>query len=247
VLLNVHELGDPSGTPLVCLHGLSGHGRRYVRLATRLPGHRLICPDMRGHGRSGVEPPWTTEQFVADVLESVPVERADWLGFSFGCRIAAAVAAAAPERVDRLILLDPAMNLPPKIALEYADWAREEESWDTEDEFVDTVLGAGRLFHTPREMIEEEAREHLERGPDGRLRERYSLSMGVAAFSEMAREAPPLDPDRPTLVVTSDRSWIPPHARGTVEEVVPGGHSVLWDAFEQTADAVRRFLDSPAR
>jgi pimeloyl-ACP methyl ester carboxylesterase len=26
---------------------------------------------------------------------------------------------------------------------------------------------------------------------------------------------------------------------------VPGGHMVLWDAYEQTADAVGRFLEDP--
>lgn len=241
--LHVHELGDPGGEPLVCLHGLSGHGRRHVRLAERLPGRRLICPDLRGHGRSPAEPPWSTEQHAADVLESVDVEHADWLAFSYGTRIAAAAAARAPERFRRLVLLDPALSLPAAECLDYAREQCADESWADAEEFVATVLDGGMLFHTPRELLEEEAREHLERGPDGRLRERYVRAMAVAAWSEMARPAPPL-PGVPTLVVLGERSWIRPHVEGTETVTVPGGHSVLWESLDATADAVRAFLDS---
>lgn len=244
VALHVHELGDPSGRLLVCLHGLSGHGRRFARLADRLTGRRLLCPDMRGHGRSPSEPPWSTEQHAADVLESVPDEPADWLGFSFGARIAAAAAQRDGARVRRLVLLDPALHLPPEQCLTYAEEQRADESWESPDEFVDAVLSAGTLFHTPRHFLEEEAREHLAPGADGRLRERYVRAMAVAAWSEMARPAPPL-PDVPTLVVLGDRSWIEPHARATETVSVAGGHSVLWESFEATAEAVERFLDSP--
>ena len=31
--LNLHEWGDPSAPPVVCLHGVSAHGRRFRRLA----------------------------------------------------------------------------------------------------------------------------------------------------------------------------------------------------------------------
>lgn len=241
--LHVHAFGDPGGEPLVCLHGLTGHGRRFLRLAGLLPGRRLICPDMRGHGRSPSEPPWTTEQHAADVLESMGVQRADWLGFSYGTRIAVAAGSAAPERVRRLVLLDPALHLPPGECLGYAQDQCADESWADEDEFIATVYDAGTLFHTPRELLEEEACEHLERGPDGRLRERYVRAMAVTAWNEMARPAPPL-PDVPTLVVLGERSWIQPHVEATETVTVPGGHSVLWESLEGTAAAIRRFLDS---
>ena len=31
--LNLHEWGDPSAPPVVCLHGVNAHGRRFRRLA----------------------------------------------------------------------------------------------------------------------------------------------------------------------------------------------------------------------
>ncbi len=64
--LNVTEWGDPAGAPVLCLHGVTGHGRRFRRLAEEgLPGHRVIGVDYRGHGRSGWEPPWSVEQHAA--------------------------------------------------------------------------------------------------------------------------------------------------------------------------------------
>ncbi len=67
--------------------------------------------------------------------------------------------------------------------------------------------------------------------------------MAVTAFSEMARPAPP-PTARPTLNVTGDASWVPPDGRGE-SVVLHSGHPVLWDAFDATAEAVARHIDSP--
>src|SRR3954466_13123069 len=103
--LHVHEWGDPAGAPVVCLHGVTGQGGRFGGLAARLGSRRVLAFDLRGHGRSGREPPWDGATHVADVLETVAglgPERCDWIGFSFGGLVSAALAARAPERVDRL-------------------------------------------------------------------------------------------------------------------------------------------------
>ena len=57
--LHTESLGDGDGVPVVCLHGLTGHGRRFRRLAEeRLSAHRVVGVDYRGHGYSTWEPPW---------------------------------------------------------------------------------------------------------------------------------------------------------------------------------------------
>ena len=101
------------------------------------------------------------------------------------------------------------------------------------------------LFTTPREVLEEEAREHLVAGPDGRLRWQYAPAAVIVAWSEMAEPTPPW-PRCPTLVVCGERSWITvavPRNGNVTQAVVPGGHSVLWDDFDATAGAIVRFLD----
>ena len=67
--LNLHEWGDPSAPPVVCLHGVNAHGRRFRKLAEeRLGGRfRVLAPDLRGHGNSGWEPPWTFATHAHDV------------------------------------------------------------------------------------------------------------------------------------------------------------------------------------
>lgn len=255
--LHVHEWGDAGRQPLVCLHGITAHGARFRKLAEeRLPRLRVLAPDLRGHGRSEWEPPWRLDRHVEDVLETVSargVEEADWLGHSFGGRLALELAAAAPARVRRLVLLDPALWVPPPVALERAEEAREDASFASADEAIEHRLASGTVLHTPRELLEEEAEAHLERGGDERLRFRYSRAAVVAALGELA-VAPTIDVRVPTLVVRGTASQVCPDplldlvriAGGDLVQTVdvPGGHTVLWDAFGETADEIVSFLES---
>ena len=241
MLLHVHELGDPAGEPLVCLHGVSGHGRRFVHLADRLPGRRILAPDMRGHGRSGKEPPWDIGTHVQDLLASIEEPIADWLGFSYGGRIAAEIAARYPERVRSLILLDPALQLPPAIAHERSDGARIREEYDDFESAVRGQKDPDDPYETPLFHLEEEVRENFLLS-ENRYTARWQPAMQVTAFSEMARPAP-FEAEMPTLSVLGDASWIPPIPRGTVV-TVKSGHGVLWDALDETAQAVKSHLES---
>ena len=246
--LSVTEWGDPAGQPVICLHGVSGHGRRFRRLAEeRLQSYRVVGVDCRGHGRSGWEPPWSVEQHVADLLETADdlgIGEAAWVGHSFGGKLVAEVAARHPDRVACAVLLDPAMQLDAAVAGERADLTRSDISFADAEEAIDARLTDGSVFTTPREILEEEAREHLVESPDGRFRWQYAPAAVIVAWSEMASSAPPW-PRCPTLVVTGEQSWIPvtvPRNGNVTQVAVPGGHSVLWDDFDATADAIARFL-----
>jgi hypothetical protein len=88
-------------------------------------------------------------------------------------------------------------------------------------------------------------RQHLERTADGGLRYRYSRPAAIAAWGEMARRPPDVAPI-PTLLVLGTESYVPndPSRFGAAATVVElhSGHSVLWDAFEETAEAVARHI-----
>ena len=72
MILHTHEWGDATAPPLVCLHGVTAHGERFRRLALeRWTRFRVVAPDLRGHGRSGYEPPWGFETHVADIVETI--------------------------------------------------------------------------------------------------------------------------------------------------------------------------------
>lgn len=160
------------------------------------------------------------------------------------------IAARRPERVERAVLLDPATWIPPEYAAQNAAQERVEKVYHSVDEAIARWVGD---FHTPREMLEEEMSEHLVPGPDGRLRYRYAQPAVAQMHLDLARRPPPFESLRlPTLLVVGALSKIV--SAGEVElyraalgdllqvVVVPGGHSVLWDAYEQTAGAIESFL-----
>jgi lipase len=246
-VLDTSSWNDPGGAPVVCVHGVTGHRGRFRELAARLPGHHVVAVDLRGHGGSTWEAPWTAETHLADLVEtaeSVGIRAAAWVGHSFGGRLVAALASQGPDRVERAVLLDPAMHVDPAVATERAEGLRADLSFGSPDEAIDARLGDGTLFTTPRATLEEEAAAHLEQGEDGRFRWRFSPASVIAAWSEMASPAPPWPPC-PTLVVIGARSWIPnrvprlPHLQSVP---VPGGHAVLWDDPAETIDTVAAFL-----
>jgi lipase len=251
VTLVVHAWGDPGAPAVVCLHGVTAHGARFRKLAEeRLGRFRVLAPDLRGHGHSSWEPPWDADTHVADVIPLVEGSGV-WLGHSFGGRLALEVAARHPERVEKLVLLDPAIRVLPHVALDLAEQERKDVSFASAEEAIQARLDSGRIFSTSAELLEEEMAVHLEPGLDGRLRFRYCRSAVIAAWSIMASEPPPF-PRVPTLLVLGKRSWLLldeqaaayREALGDLLSVVqvPGGHTVLWDDFDATAEAIEDFL-----
>lgn len=104
--------GDPTGQPVLALHGWLDNAGSFAALAPLLPGLRLVALDLAGHGRSDWRPPAANYDFVywlPDVLDAADAlgwTRFSLLGHSLGAAIAACATAVAPERVERLALLD---------------------------------------------------------------------------------------------------------------------------------------------
>ena len=252
--LALHEWGDPHGPRLVCLHGVRNHGRHFAQLAKAFPGHHVLAPDLLGHGNSPWEPPWDIETHLHAIVETVGARSASLLGHSFGGRLAFELAARAPQLVPKLVLLDPAILLPGHVALAAAENARVDKSYVSFDELIERRYDESQLHDAPRELVVEDLAPHVETGDDGRLRYRYCQSAVVAAYGEMASEPPRFEDVRvPTLLVLGERSYLPydhlldAHraALGDLLEVVvvPGGHSVLWDALEETTEVIEDFLE----
>lgn len=254
-VLHVHRFGDPSGPPVVCLHGVTSWGGHFRRLAEVGLERRFAveAPDLLGHGSSPHEPPWGIGSHVEALLATLEPRRAVWVGHSFGARLALEVAALTPERVDGLVLLDPALHLPPHVALFAAESSRSERAYATIEEAIERRYAESLLERAPQALLEEELPAHLVRGEDRRWRYRYAQAAVVAAHGELATEPPPFSAVAvPTLVVLGADSYLPYDAfleghRAALGDrlrvtIVPGGHTVLWDAFDETAAAVRGFL-----
>lgn len=246
--LHRHSFGD--GEPVLALHGVTGHGERWRILADALPGHRLIGVDLRGHGRSPWTPPWGFEQHVADlvaVLDAEGLDRVPVIGHSFGGAIAVHLTRIAPERVERLVLLDPAIGLDAQDMLETAEDTRSDESYPD----LDTARAdrAQRWADISPDLVEAELTAHLV--PDGdRWRYRYSRVAVVAAWGEMAR--PAITPVGPTLLVPAtkadfvDPAWVDACRAALGDDLVvapvDAGHMVFLERTAEVADLIRAFL-----
>lgn len=251
---HVRAWGPEDATRVVCLHGITSWGGHFEPLALRLtPSHRVLAADLLGHGLSSFEPPWRLEHHAAAVLEAVGADRAVWVGHSFGGRLALEIAAAHPELVRALVLLDPAIQIPPHAGLAGAQASMLDRSYPSFDDGIERRFEESSLVRAARETVARELQAHLLRDEDGRWRYRYSQAAVVTAYSEMAADPPPYAALRfPTLVIAGAESYLPYEiyepdhqaSLGDLLEVVtvPGGHSVLWDAFDETAAAIVGFL-----
>ncbi|WP_030164217.1 alpha/beta fold hydrolase [Spirillospora albida] len=253
--LYVHRFGAPSGAPVVLLHGVTGHGARWRRIAERyLLDRRVLAPDLRGHGHSPHEPPWSTEQHVADVLAALDIEgvdRAHLIGHSFGGMIALHLARAAPDRVRSLVLLDPSIGLDPSGAHAGAR-ARLAEPAFTDSAEARAALARRWPGATPG-ILDDEIAAHLAPGPDGRLYWRIDPAAMVTAFSEMARPHVLPPAHIPThLVIATYGDYVRPEfvvdcrtalGLGLTITEIESGHMLYVDAEEETGTLLSEWLN----
>jgi lipase len=257
-MLHVHEWGAADAPPVICLHGITGHGRRFRKLAEErlTPRFRVLAPDLLGHGLSEWEPPWSIRAHldaVLSTLDGLGIGAARWIGHSFGGRLVMELIARDRARVERAVLLDPAIWVPPPVALERAEDERGERAFETHEDALERRMAKGELLPHAVPLLEEDFLDHLVTHDDGRLRPRYLQSAVVTAFSEMANTPPDFRTlDVPTLIVRGELSNVTPDAlvdvyRDGIGDLlsvvdVPGYHSPFWDAFDETARAIDAFL-----
>jgi len=242
----VHEWGDPAAPAVVCLHGVTAHGERFKQLAEERWADRyhVLAPDLRGHGRSDWDAPWTLDTYVADLVETFGhLGLCDWVGHSFGGRLVVELAAAHPELVHRAVLLDPALHVLPPIATFIADHERADPVYESVEAYVDSRPDAGGM---DRDRALADMVLHVETLPDGRVRRRTSQAAVVAIYGELATDPPP-PPALPTLLVYAPDYGLvrDEHLEqyGNARVVrVPGMHMVMWAAFDEVATAVEQFL-----
>jgi pimeloyl-ACP methyl ester carboxylesterase len=102
-----------SGETLVLVHGFGGDKDNWVRIAPHLVDHySVLAPDLIGFGESSRPTALAYDiesqaQRLLEFLDSLGVEQFHLGGNSMGGYIAGALAAAAPDRVRSLWLLDP--------------------------------------------------------------------------------------------------------------------------------------------
>ena len=123
--------GDPGAPTALLVHGVTASHQSWPMVADRLPGVRLVAPDLRGRGRSEADGEAGMAVHAADlvrVLDHLGIESTLVVGHSMGAFVSVVLAHQHPERVDRLVLVDGGLPLDVPAGL-------------TADELVRLVLG----------------------------------------------------------------------------------------------------------
>ncbi len=99
-----------TGQPVVLLHGFPFNRSMWREQAAVLSdSHRVITPDLRGHGETDVTENATMDEMAVDVaalLDKLEIERASVGGLSMGGYVTLSFYQQFPERVRALLLAD---------------------------------------------------------------------------------------------------------------------------------------------
>lgn len=111
VTIAYRDHGDPHAAPVLLLHGMASSGDTWHRLVPELvaAGHRVVVPDLRGHGGSSRTGGYDFAGFTADLaglLDHLGVAEVSLVGHSLGGHLATLLAQRQPDRVRRLVVED---------------------------------------------------------------------------------------------------------------------------------------------
>lgn len=257
------EMGENTDVPpIVLLHGIGGSYLTWKRIAPLLAVHRrVLMPDLFGYGLS--ERPdasyalaWHA-RVIAAWLSQLGLERADFVGHSFGGGVAQMLLLECPARVRRLALVAPGglgrgigvwlrlaaaapsvvelfgqpfMALGTRLALRGSPFSANEVS---EHSAMNTTRGTARAFaRTANDVIDWRGQSRL--------------------FLQRAREVEALPPiavywgDRDALIPFDQGAAFAQAMKGVSLRSFPGcGHHVHHEQPTEFVAALREFLDVP--
>ncbi|MDB6086290.1 MAG: alpha/beta hydrolase [Gammaproteobacteria bacterium] len=258
------DMGNPSGPPVVLIHGYTDNARDWVPVVPYLSrGFRLILLDIRGHGQSGKpECCYSRLDFAYDIkllLDSLGVKKADIVGHSLGSIIAQTFAEYWPERTSHVVLIASTGGVPPRHSRSGAandppqfDYAAEirklKEPIDPDSPFMIA------WWDSPTPVDPDFIRRQRQDAAGIPLRVWLAvLDQGLSAdtaYADLQRTLPRLQ--APTLLIWGSKDPIMeepvrqslrkalPHAK---VKIFPGlGHNPFWEDPRGVADAINGFL-----
>jgi len=250
VTLRYAAQGDPSGVPVVLLHGLSDSHPSYAPMTAHLPDHiRAYALTTRGHGDSDKpEHGYRLDEQAADVaafLDAVGHESAVVVGHSMGGYIAQQFALDHPERTVALVLMgafraiagDPGLVEFLAELEQVEDPVPESLAREFQESTIERPLAPGQLEQAIAESCKVPV--HVWRG----------------ALEGMLHAVPPSEAGlitAPTRLIWGDRDqYIPRGEQLLLAAAIPGaellvyegtGHAIHWEEPARAAADVAAFI-----
>lgn len=120
VRLHYQEAGDPEGPLMILIHGFAASNLVWskVFLEFAAAGYRVIAPDLPGYGYSGKPRHLdytiaSQAEMIVSFLERLEIDRAVFLGSSYGAAVAATIALDHAGLVEKLIMVGAVNNNKP--------------------------------------------------------------------------------------------------------------------------------------
>ena len=246
--LSYVTFGDLAGEPVILLHGYTDNSRSWSLIGPWLEDFHVEALDLRGHGFSQVvECCYGLDQLAHDVvlfMDHLGIEKAHVVGHSLGAMTAAVLAATYPDRVDRLVLISAATEVPE---------ASREWLWDNVPALVQPVDPQSQFmldwYANPNPVDEDfltrERAESAARPPEVWMGVLRALSM--TDWAPLARRI-----TVPTLVIWGDQDgFFPAGTQASLRAVLPEaryetfaghGHNMFWETPERAGTMIRDFL-----
>jgi pimeloyl-ACP methyl ester carboxylesterase len=267
--------GDPEQQPMLALHGWLDNAGSFSAIAPLLAKrHYVVAIDLRGHGRSSHLPPGGWYHYV-DYFDDLraTLDRFRWakatlFGHSLGGTLASLFAAAYPERVDALLLVEALgpLTVPPEDTLAQLKRGLDERTafanrralrvfGDLDAAIEARATASGFSGQVARALVERGVRE-VDGGyvwsSDPRLTLTSAQRYSEAQVSAMLRGI-----RTPTLLILAEpaTSYLPDAMMreraahvGDIEVVhLAGHHHLHLESPREVSGIVARFLEARAR
>jgi esterase len=168
-----------AGSPLVMLHGLSGHARTWDHTAAALTDRfHVLALDQRGHGDTEWAPQYglrPMDQDLLGFLDALGLPEVTLMGLSMGGLVSFVFAAAHPDRVARMVIMDIGPEIAPAGSANVASSLAAQDIFSSEDEAFAHARAAN-----PRPTdatLRHRVTHNLRPLPDGTLTFKYDLEL----------------------------------------------------------------------
>ncbi|MCW1823675.1 alpha/beta hydrolase [Mycolicibacterium conceptionense] len=139
--IHVRSWGDPDKPPLVFVHGGGAHSGWWDHIAPFFARtHRVLAPDLSGHGDSGIRTEYALSIWAREVLAAAAASgssaRPTIIGHSMGGWVGASAATHYGEQIDSILVIDSPLRERAPEEVRLRNRRRDTAGYPTEEEIL---------------------------------------------------------------------------------------------------------------